>query len=206
MDKPFVFSLKSPIDNKPFIIEEWRIIDNNVCEGATGTAEISNLGRVRKRSTHAIRKPYMTPFGYLRIAITVQNNRQKQCFIHQLVMRAFCPLLDYSSVEVNHIDGNKLNNRVENLEWCTQQENTLHAVKHNLIDFHTQKRIDASRNNGKGRSRKILLQNLITGEEKLFESIQDCSRYFGNKNNSTVASALRRGTILYKKYIVTYTD
>lgn len=134
MDKPFVFSLKSPIDNKPFIIEEWRVIDNNVCEGATGTAEISNLGRIRKRSTHAIRKPYITPFGYLRIAITIQNNRQRQCFVHQLAMRAFCPLLDYSNVEVNHIDGNKLNNCLYNLCWVSRSENVKFAYMNKQLN------------------------------------------------------------------------
>ena len=166
--------------------------------------QISSLGRLRNTKTNRILLGSKNNKGYWRYDLCIGGRRIVKN-AHRLVAEAFIPK-EYGKTYVNHIDGNKLNNRVENLEWCTQQENTLHAVKHNLIDFHTQKRIDASRNNGKGRSRKILLQNLITGEEKLFESIQDCSRYFGNTNNSTVASALRRGKKKKKKYVVTYTD
>lgn len=125
--KPMVFSSKSPIDNKPFIVEEWKIIDNSIVPNSTSSAEISNLGRVRKRSTRVIREPYITPFGYLRIAITLQDGKQKQIFIHQLVMRAFSPLSNYDNVEVNHIDGNKLNNCLFNLCWVTRSENVKYA-------------------------------------------------------------------------------
>lgn len=149
-------------------------------------------------------KPRINKNGYEYVNLYNKDGRKTKK-IHRLVAETFIPN-PKNAPQVNHIDCNKLNNHVENLEWCTQQENTLHAVRNNLIDYNTQARINASRNNGKMRAKKILLQNLVTKEETVFESIQACSKYFGNKNNSTVASALRRGTILYKKYVVTYTD
>lgn len=55
------------------------------------------------------------------------------CKVHSVVCRAFNPnTLDLN--EVNHIDGNKLNNHYRNLEWCTHKENVVHAIQNNLRD------------------------------------------------------------------------
>lgn len=48
---------------------------------------------------------------------------------HRLVMLCFKPIEDAEKMQVNHKDGNKLNNRLDNLEWCTNRENQLHAHK-----------------------------------------------------------------------------
>lgn len=52
--------------------------------------------------------------------------------VHRLVMMAFNPAENMDELEVNHIDGNKRNNKLENLEWCTASENQIHAFKTGL--------------------------------------------------------------------------
>lgn len=52
--------------------------------------------------------------------------------VHRLVMMAFNPVENMDELEVNHIDGNKKNNKLENLEWCTASENQIHAFKTGL--------------------------------------------------------------------------
>ena len=67
--------------------------------------------------------------GYVKNCLTLKDGSQRFYFRHRLVMRCFEPNPDYDKLQVNHIDGDKLNNSLENLEWCTNQENRIHAVK-----------------------------------------------------------------------------
>jgi hypothetical protein len=119
-------------------IEEWRKIDS------APNYEVSNLGRVR--STHrsvctngyqpndvAILKPICRgKTGYYCVHIHI-NGKKKMVDIHRLVALAFIENerpKDFNMV--NHIDGDKTNNRVDNLEWCNCSMNMLHAYKHGL--------------------------------------------------------------------------
>lgn len=90
--------------------------------------QISNLGRIKslnyKRSQkERILKPSIFNNGYYMITL---NGKKK--LIHRLVAETFIPNPENKPV-VNHKDNNKLNNNVENLEWCSHKENTIHAVK-----------------------------------------------------------------------------
>lgn len=70
-----------------------------------------------------------TPKGYKTIYIPYPK---KQHFVHRLVGQAFIPNPENKS-EINHLDGNKSNNNVENLEWATSKENTDHAYETGLV-------------------------------------------------------------------------
>jgi hypothetical protein len=67
-------------------------------------------------------KSYKTPKGYLHVTLGYGHTKR----LHRLVALAFVPNPD-SLPEVNHIDGNKLNNCASNLEWCTRKQNMAHA-------------------------------------------------------------------------------
>jgi len=68
------------------------------------------------------------------LVVTAQvDGKQKHFYVHRLIATAFIPNPD-KKTEVNHIDGNPLNNRVENLEWCTRSENAQHAYRTGLIN------------------------------------------------------------------------
>ncbi len=74
--------------------------------------------------------------GYKRICLYWYENgirKKKQCYIHQLVAKAFLKPVEGKD-QVNHIDCNKLNNHVSNLEWCTVAENNKHAKENGLFD------------------------------------------------------------------------
>lgn len=68
--------------------------------------------------------------GYLMAQLSYNGEKKKQ-YVHRLVAKAFIKN-DSNKPEINHKDGNKLNNSVENLEWCTSSENKKHAYKNGL--------------------------------------------------------------------------
>ena len=81
-------------------------------------------------------------YGYRVVALrkfTNNKSEQKLYKIHRLVAETFISNPNHYPV-VNHIDGDKTNNNVENLEWCTVKDNAIHAIKHQLrpttINYH----------------------------------------------------------------------
>jgi hypothetical protein len=78
-----------------------------------------------------------TKDGYLHIGLWC-NDKPKIYKVHRLITEAFIPNPD-NKPRVNHLDGDKTNNKVENLEWCTVSENTLHSYRTGLqkvSEFH----------------------------------------------------------------------
>ena len=88
--------------------------------------EITRDGQVINKTNGHILKPQPNGKGYLRVSIS-----KKLQFVHRLVAEKYIPNPD-NLPQVNHKDGNKLNNCVENLEWVSNQENRKHAVNNGL--------------------------------------------------------------------------
>lgn len=111
--------------------EEWREVFING-ENVKGYY-ISSLGRFKNSKGIIMKdyKPHHSGYIYLRV------NIQKYA-LHRLVAQTFIPNLENKPF-VNHIDGNKVNNSVENLEWVTCSENNLHNHKVGLIKCYTRK-------------------------------------------------------------------
>lgn len=97
--------------------------------GYEGLYQISADGKVK--SPKGIKKTEITNNGYERVNL-FKNGKCKHFSVHRLVASAFIPNPENYEM-VNHIDGNKLNNCVSNLEWCDASYNTRHAYENNLI-------------------------------------------------------------------------
>lgn len=88
--------------------------------------QASTLGNIRYKG-HNNRKLQLCKSGYLYLGVRV-GGKFRNLRVHRLIADTFLPKVDGKNF-VNHIDGNKTNNRIDNLEWCTSSENEVHKVR-----------------------------------------------------------------------------
>ena len=117
-------------------MEIWKDI-----EGYKGLYQVSNKGRVKRLlgTSERILRPVIKSSGYLKVVLC-KNGRVKQFQLHRLVANAFIPNLD-NKPQVNHLDENKLNNCVYNLEWATAKENINHGTRNERAGYSRSKPI-----------------------------------------------------------------
>ena len=175
--------------------EIWKDI-----EGFENLYQVSNLGRVKSLS-HIVEKSdgsiqtykekvlhlgSMTS-GYNFAGLT-KNKICKNYSVHRLVAKTFIPNPN-NYKDVNHKDGNKKNNRIDNLEWCSRSYNLKHALDIGLVKNQC----------------KICRRVIVKHDEKIvtFETMKDCAAYFGFKKGWLNNRIRNHGLIFeYKGYII----
>lgn len=108
-------------------MEFWKDI-----KGFRELYQISNLGRVRRKDNKKVLKPLLLTKGYKGVRLYEDFKVAKTKKIHRLVAEYFIPN-PLNLEQVNHKDGDKNNNRMDNLEWCSNDYNMIHAIENNLI-------------------------------------------------------------------------
>ena len=153
--------------------EIWKDIN-----GYEGKYQVSNLGRVKSlarfrvgksgsntRMPEQLLKQSITKDGYKRVGLR-NGYRQKYFFIHRLVAQAFIPNPD-NLPQVNHIDENKANNCVDNLEWC--------SIVYNNTYGNRCTKMAATQMNRDDLSKPVICVEL----GRTFHSINEAARFFG---------------------------
>lgn len=175
--------------------------------GFEGLYEVSNTGNVRSLdryvngkngSRHFIKgvmmKLQVNKKGYYGV-ILHKDGRHYSKIVHRLVAEAFIPN-PYNLPQVNHIDTNKKNNSVKNLEWITNEDNMRHAVEHGCFDNTTQKQIEHALENQRmiAERRKKAVVQLLDGEcINIFESIAEANEHMGLDSRQGHISSCCRG-------------
>lgn len=160
------------------MIEIWKDV-----KGYEGKYQISSNGFVKslnfnhtgkeKRLKNKINRK-----GYCYVTL-YQDGKQSYPGIHRLVAETFLPNPN-NLEQVNHIDGNKKNNNVENLEWCTNLENMKHADRTGL-------------SNHRGTARAVEQLDLNGNTINKFETLADAGKFLGIKGKPTGISKVIRG-------------
>lgn len=111
-------------------------------------------------------KQHQRKDGYMEIGLSL-NKKRNTFLVHRLIAKAYIPNPE-NKPEINHIDGNKQNNNVQNLEWVTSSENQIHAIKNGMQKFtkkHSEVARKTCRQNGKNNKGKIFKSRKTTKEQ-----------------------------------------
>ena len=164
--------------------EVWKNIPDYDGYQVSSYGRIKSLARTYSKN-NIILKQLKINSGYYIVNLW-KNNKCTHKLIHRLVAENFIENLDNKKV-VNHKDGNKLNNNVDNLEWVTMIENTKHAIKNNLI---SNEHINNLRN-GKYSSKKIGMYDKNMNLLKVFSSSIEAEKYLNNLGIKAHSSNIR---------------
>lgn len=162
--------------------EIWKDI-----KGYEGLYQVSSLGNIRSLNYNnqnrvQILKTAKQKNGYLVVGLS-KNGNTKCARVHRLVAKEFIDN-PYGKESVNHINGNKADNRVENLEWCTQTENMQHAKRTGLW------KIEGKDNY---KSKKIIQMDLNGKIIKSFDCIREAGRFLGRENKASQIMEVCKG-------------
>lgn len=167
-------------------MSEWRDVP-----GWEGLYQVSDSGDIKslhigrgKRCQGGLKKPTLVGGNYLYVGL-YGRSRKRLVPVHRLVASAFIPNPD-NKPEVNHINGIKTDNRVENLEWVTRKENEEHSRRTGLHD-----------NEVLRRSKTVIAVNLENGETTEYKSANEASRSLGIAQGSISRVARREGKCTY---------
>jgi hypothetical protein len=164
--------------------EEWRDI-----EGYEGMYQVSNLGRVLSLISNKILKNFFVGRGGYHRVDLCKDKVRKPYRVHRLVAEAFIPNIN-NKPQVNHIDGNRINNNVENLEWCTNSENNKHAWESGLREEYREKLSERMKGNKIGESsRKRAVLKIDESEEVIgtFNSLKEAGLEYGENAYTTIS-------------------
>ena len=108
------------------------MIKNLLINGLKKEYTIDESGNLFDIENNRYKKQYINHKGYIVYHLYI-NGKSKTLLAHRLVLMTFNPVDNMENLQVNHIDGNKKNNNISNLEWCTQSENQRHAFEMGLV-------------------------------------------------------------------------
>lgn len=172
-------------------MEKWKVIENTY-----NMFSISDKGNIKNNKTGRVLKLQRNHKGYLEVRVTI-NKIKKTLKPHRLVAFYFVENKE-NKPQVNHIDGNKENNNVNNLEWVTNHENAQHAIINGLWN----NVFKASQTENNKRKKKIIARNISTEEIIEFESISEAERTLKTKHIVDVIKGRRtqtKGYVFYYK-------
>jgi hypothetical protein len=160
-------------------MEKWKPLD-----WINESYLISNYGRLKRLGSDKILKPVCRRMYNQYGIYSLCNKRQpKHIQAHRLVAMAFIPN-PYNKPQVNHIDGNKLNNHFTNLEWCTGSENIKHAIRTGLLNIRKGSDSNFSKQTGENNLRSRKVKDIFTGQA--FNTIKEAAEYIGVKPTTLV--------------------
>lgn len=163
--------------------EIWKDIENT-----NGIYQVSNFGNVRSVDRYVstggnpffvkgrMLKKSLTTAGYPRVQMWV-NGKKYIKTIHRLVALAFIPNPENKPC-INHIDGNKLNYSIDNLEWCTQRDNIIHAIRTGLNSVDNMLKA-AHKNKGWEKAAESVKKKVICDDGTIYNSLKECAKAIG---------------------------
>ena len=170
--------------------EIWKDI-----KGYEGLYKISNYGEIWGCKYKETLKTNLHHSGYMNVTLC-KNSQRKTLIVHRLVALNYIPLVDGKNC-VNHIDEDKTNNRVDNLEWCTYKENNNYGTfKERMIN--TRKTSEAWKKSVDARSTPVIGVHIKTGEIITFSSMKKADEY--GFYNSSISRCVRGKAKIHKGY------
>ena len=169
-----------------------------------GCYQVSNFGRVRSldrldrngfKRNGVIKKPQDNGNGYQYVQLK-KDAKRKNFYIHRLVATYFINEIADKDF-VNHKDGNKKNNMVDNLEWCTQSENMKHAYESGLNVPDITALHEAKASYDKKNAKTVIQKDANGAIINTYESVKAAHVAIKRKNTGFINRACKTGCIAY---------